>query len=231
MAAELLFDSRHDRVDRRRRRGGRARPARCRPAAWPVERLDVAPTLAHEQRRVLDPFVGGEATTAGQALPPAPDRARLVGEARVDDLVVVRPAVRTAHEPTVIRSVPNARHEIGALRDQGVGTVSRWPGITVSVPSASHHGVDDGPDVVAGRERARRSTTACRRAARRTCCTCGRRPGVARDDPPSAAARTRDRQHEAQADQRGENAPAAIDGALMAARRPGAGLTVGLGQP
>ena len=41
--------------------------------------------------------------------------------------------------------------------------------------------------------------------------------------------RTRDRQHEAQADQRGEDAPASIDGTLMAARRSGAMLTMGLG--
>ncbi|MDP9336472.1 MAG: hypothetical protein M3Q30_24595, partial [Actinomycetota bacterium] len=41
----------------------------------------------------------------------------------------------------------------------------------------------------------------------------------------------RDRQHEAQADQRGEDAPTSIDGTLMAARRPGAGLTIGLDGP
>ena len=49
--------------------------------------------------------------------------------------------------------------------------------------------------------------------------------------PAERRPRTRDRQHEAQADQRGEDAPASIDGTLMAARRSGAGLTIGLDQP
>ena len=49
--------------------------------------------------------------------------------------------------------------------------------------------------------------------------------------PAERRPRTRDRQHEAQADQRGEDAPASIDGTLMAARRSGAVLTIGLDQP
>jgi hypothetical protein len=54
--------------------------------------------------------------------------------------------------------------------------------------------------------------------------------GGGEGQPAERRTRTRDRQHEAQADQRGEDAPASVDGALMAARRPGAGLTIGLDQ-
>jgi hypothetical protein len=91
----------------------------------------------------------------------------------------------------------------------------------------SLHGVDHGPDVAAGNRALR-----------------DRPQGVARLDddelhvreslggregPPSKRrTRTRDRQHEAQADQRGEDAPTSVYGALMAARRPGARLTIGL---
>jgi hypothetical protein len=50
------------------------------------------------------------------------------------------------------------------------------------------------------------------------------------DGPAERRPRTYDRQHEAQADQRGEDAPASIDGTLMAARRSGAVLTIGLDQ-
>jgi len=49
-------------------------------------------------------------------------------------------------------------------------------------------------------------------------------------DPPSVAPARTIGQHEAQADQRGEDAPASIDGTLMAARRSGAVLTIGLDQ-
>ena len=54
---------------------------------------------------------------------------------------------------------------------------------------------------------------------------------MARDDSPSVAPARRDRQHETQADQRGEDAPPLVDGAVMAARRPGAELTIRLDQP
>jgi hypothetical protein len=50
------------------------------------------------------------------------------------------------------------------------------------------------------------------------------------DGPAERRPRTYDRQYEAQADQRGEDAPASIDGTLMAARRSGAVLTIGLDQ-
>ena len=139
---------------------------------------------------LLDPLVGREPAAARQALAPAPDRDRLVGQARVDDLVVVRPAVGTAHETTVIRfdlrggrlqardlepSSPRP-HDVRASR-----TVIVWPGATVSVPSVVHHRVDDRAHD-RDRARARRGDRPQRVAGLDDDgCTCGRRSGVARE--------------------------------------------------
>ena len=60
----------------------------------PVERLLDPGALDHDERQRVEPLVGGEPAAAAQALPPAPDGVALVGDARVDDLVVVLPAVR-----------------------------------------------------------------------------------------------------------------------------------------
>jgi hypothetical protein len=91
------------------------------------------------------------------------------------------------------------------------------------------HCVDHGADVVAG-ERALRDRP--QRVARLDDDVLHVREslGGGEGQPTERRTRTRDRQHEAQADQRGEDAPASVDGALMAARRPGAGLTIGLDQ-
>ena len=65
-----------------------------------VELLARAVALDHDQARGLDTLVGGEPRRARRALPPAPDRRRLVEVAGVDDARVTGAALRTAHEPS-----------------------------------------------------------------------------------------------------------------------------------
>ena len=100
---QLLFDARDEVVDGRIVQPPRGRPLDPRSQLARVERLRRPGALADEQRRLLDPLVGREATTARQALAAPADGSRLLGQARVDDLVVIRPTGGTAHENTVIR--------------------------------------------------------------------------------------------------------------------------------
>jgi hypothetical protein len=81
------------------------RPLDSRSELRRVEGLGRTGALADEQRSVLDPLVSGEAPPARQALSPAADRYLILRKARIDDLVVVRPAGGTAHENTVIGSI------------------------------------------------------------------------------------------------------------------------------
>ena len=67
----------------------------------PLEGLLHARPLHHHQGELLEALVRREAPPAGEALPPAPDRAAVVGGTRVDDLVFGGLAVRTAHRSTV----------------------------------------------------------------------------------------------------------------------------------
>ncbi len=62
------------------------------------ERFGRARPLADDEGRFFDPLIGREPATARQAFAPTTNGHRLRRLARVDHLVVVRPAVRTAHE-------------------------------------------------------------------------------------------------------------------------------------
>src|SRR4029077_13292244 len=52
---------------------------------------------------------GGEAPLAAQAFPPAPDDRALVGEARIDDLVLQLGAKRALHRPAILSDPPLPR--------------------------------------------------------------------------------------------------------------------------
>src|SRR5579871_1160003 len=76
----------------------------------PVPRLPVPRALHDQQRRVLDPLVGGEAAAAPQALPAPADGRPVIGEPRVHDLVIEGRAHGVAHAATVpsapVRAAP-----------------------------------------------------------------------------------------------------------------------------
>ena len=160
------------------------------PQLGPVERLGrPRRACARASGDVLDPLVGRVAAPAREALAPAPDRAAFVGDARVDDLVVVLPAVRTPHDVhRTVRRPPRSpcRERCAARQSSSQVIVS---------PGQQRGGA-------ARLRRARRPRRAGRRRARARCgdrpqrvaglrrrrsATCGRRSGVAREDPPSAA--------------------------------------------
>src|SRR5256885_9444089 len=63
----------------------------------PVEGLAAAVLLHHHGKDLFHPLVGGEATLAGEAFAPPPDHGPLVGEPRVDHLVVLRWAEGALH--------------------------------------------------------------------------------------------------------------------------------------
>src|SRR5712671_4287418 len=62
-----------------------------------IEVLAAAVLLHHHREDLLHPFVGGEAPLAAQAFAPPPDHRALVGETRVDDLVLQLGAERAFH--------------------------------------------------------------------------------------------------------------------------------------
>src|SRR5580765_1073843 len=105
-------------------------------------------------------LVRGEPLPAFQALPPAADRGALVGRPRIDHLVVIDPAVRTAHASTVaMRSSPMRRFRGLDLPTTAGRPPPRRAGARLrdAPPSARRPG-DAGP----GRGRcARRSPTTC----------------------------------------------------------------------
>src|SRR5262245_66475034 len=93
---------------------GRHRPSRDRELdagleLGAVERHELARALPDQERGLLVALVGREPLTTGEALPPAPNRGALVGRPRVDHLVVIDPAVRTAHAAPVVTSIPHRR--------------------------------------------------------------------------------------------------------------------------
>jgi len=59
----------------------------------------IARPLHHDERDFLEPFEGREAPVAAQALAPAADGRPIVGDARIDDLVVEVAAGRAPHRP------------------------------------------------------------------------------------------------------------------------------------
>src|SRR5436190_6150521 len=63
----------------------------------PIERLPVARTFDHRQAGFFHALEGGEAPAARQALPSPADGTAVVGEPRVDDLVVEARARRASH--------------------------------------------------------------------------------------------------------------------------------------
>src|SRR5262249_8410098 len=158
------------------------------------ERDKLARALAHHERGFLVALIGGEPLAALEALPSATDRRALLGRPRVDDLVVVDPAVRTAHAATVVRpsspsrprsrtlSRPRSRRARAGYR----GTPTTSPG-TSGAPwrasiSSSTRGRGSWPGKV-------RSTIDQRESPGRTVTSTtvdevGRRSGAARGEPP-----------------------------------------------
>ena len=99
----------------------------------PLELLLRPVVLEDEQARGLDAFVGREAGLAGAALAAAPHGGRIVQVSRIDDAVVSRAAIRTAH------SVPLAPWPSGRTRE-AYTTLDRPPS------AGAGHGVADRRD-------------------------------------------------------------------------------------
>jgi hypothetical protein len=96
---EAPLDAVDDRLDLLRRDGplltGELDPG---DHLLPIEGLAAAVLLHHHGEDLFDALVGGEAPFATEALTAAPDDGTLVGEARVDDLVLELGAERALHE-------------------------------------------------------------------------------------------------------------------------------------
>jgi hypothetical protein len=96
--SQVFFDADHDCVDRvvveTAGPGVRDPGAQLRA----IERLDFTRPLAHHHGDVLDPFIGRVAPSAHEALTAAPNRGTVLGQTRVDDLVVIRSAIRALHD-------------------------------------------------------------------------------------------------------------------------------------
>jgi hypothetical protein len=117
---ELLFDVGDELIDRCIVETPVSRALDPRPELDAVERFDRATALGNEQRCFFDPFVGGEPPTARKTLATATNRRSFLTDTRVDNLVVVRSAVRTAHENTLILSV-----RVRLSGSNGIGSVGR----------------------------------------------------------------------------------------------------------
>ena len=208
----------------------RRRALDARPRAWPRRTArSRPPRLRDEQRRLLDPLVGREPAAAREALAPPADRAppRRRGASR-------RPCRRSPGSTDSARKHGNpfasrvAPCDVEPLRACGPTIVS--PAATVRRAERAHHRVDDRAHVVARRRRARAIDHSVSPGCDDDVLHVRETLGGGEGRPSERRPRTRDRQHEAQADQRGEDAPTSVDGTLMAARRSGAGLTIGLDQ-
>src|SRR6266487_1665538 len=97
----------HDVIDNlfQRDEASRAFLKRLRNAAGqfaPIERLMGAIPFHHTQIRTLDFFVGGEAIAAAKAFAAAADTGTIPGLARIDDLVITRPALGATHSVTTV---------------------------------------------------------------------------------------------------------------------------------
>ena len=83
-----------------------------------VERLAPAVALHDHRQDLFDPLVGGEALRAGVALAPATDHLAVLGQARVDDLVLAVRAERALHDGVgLAMAVPR---ETGETQGKGV---------------------------------------------------------------------------------------------------------------
>src|SRR5680860_1403371 len=103
--AQLLFDlggQRLDRVglDRSVDRGAGDPGGDLRS----IERVLLPGALDREQGQLLEPLVRGESAAAHETFAATPDRRVLLGEARIDHLVISGTAVWTTHDTTVTAS-------------------------------------------------------------------------------------------------------------------------------
>ncbi len=222
--AHLLLDVGDDGVDRRFVEAATRRAFDTGADLRAIERLGEPRALAHEHRDFLDPFVRGVAAATRETFTPAADRDRVLDESRIDDLVVVRAAVRTTHTPTVT----------GADVGRAASRVAPFDRLAGHDRAATVTGVDDRVDDHAGiaiggdlpRDRPERVARLddygphVREAL-----------GGGEGRPLERGTRTRHRHHEAHADQRSQNPPSSQDsGPRASSGRPRPGLTVGPGR-